>query len=882
MADHITIPDHYWSQSLDSLLATLHSTPGGLSTAETRQRLEQFGPNVLRVRKKATALGLFLNQFKSPIILILLFATAVSAVLQDWVDTLIILAIVLGSAVLSFVQEYSANTAAEKLRAQVTIKATVRRDGQPQPIPAEEVVPGDVVLLSAGSLIPADGLVLEAKDFFVNQAVLTGETFPVEKRPGPVAKPASLAERTNCVFMGTNVRSGSASALIVQTGTATAFGQIAARLELRPPETEFEQGIRRFGYLLTQVMMVLVLIVFAVNVFFHKPVLDSLLFSVALAVGLTPQLLPAIISINLSKGSQVMAAGGVIVRRLESIENFGSMDVLCTDKTGTITEGVVRLDGALDIQGRASDEVFRLAYLNAYFQTGLANPLDEAIIAVGRGEAFDPGNVDQTRNEPANASPLQGFTKVDEVPYDFVRKRLSVAVQEVGAPLMGAQGQPQGMPLLITKGALESVLAVCTQVQDGEAAVPLDDAHRDQIQQRYAGWSGQGYRVLGVAERRSDPIEDRPYGRDDEHDLIFAGFLLFFDPPKPGVQETIADLAGLGVNLKIITGDNRLVAMHTAQTIGMEVTGVLTGAQLDELRDEALWQAAERTNLFVEVDPNQKERIILALKKTGHVVGFMGDGINDAPPLHAADVGISVDTAVDVAKEAADFVLLKKDPSAGSGQALAVLHQGIMQGRTTFANALKYVFMATSANFGNMFSVAGASLFLTFLPMLPKQILLINFLTDLPEMAIASDNVDPVFVQQPHRWDIGFIRRFMLIFGSLSSVFDYLTFGLLLLLRADPALFRTGWFIESVLSASLVVFALRTRLPFLRSYPSRTMLLVTGLVWLVTLAIPYSPLAGLLGFQALPPLYLLAVFAIVAAYFASAELTKRWFYRRRA
>jgi Mg2+-importing ATPase len=831
--------DQYWSQPPDTLMAALHSTPDGLDSDDAGRRLEQFGPNVLEARERATALGLFFSQFKSSIILILLFATGVSAVLQDWVDALIILAIVLGSAVLSFVQEYSASTAAEKLRAQVTVKANVLRDGQQQSIPAEEVVPGDVVLLSAGSLVPADGIVLEARDFFVNQAVLTGETFPVEKQPGPVAAQAGLAGRTNCVFMGTNVRSGSARALIVQTGAATAFGQIAERLTLRPPETEFERGIRRFGHLLAEAMLLLVLAVFAANVFSHKPALDSLLFSIALAVGLTPQLLPAIININLSRGSQAMAADGVIVRRLASIENFGSMDVLCTDKTGTLTAGVVQLDGALDLQGQPSGDVFLYAYLNAHFQTGLANPLDEAIVAHARPD-------------------IGAFSKVDEVPYDFVRKRLSVVVQD---------GQQR---LLIAKGALDNVLTVCAYVRDGGDAVPLDGSRLAQVQARYAGWSEQGFRVLGVATKL---VSSQPaYSRADEHDLTFIGFLLFFDPPKPGVRETIADLAGLGVELKIITGDNRLVALHTAEAVGLEVSGVLTGAELDELRDEALWQAAGPTNLFTEVDPNQKERIILSLQKMGHVVGYMGDGINDAPALHAADVGISVDEAVDVAKEAADFVLLERD--------LAVLHQGIVQGRRTFANTLKYVFMATSANFGNMFSVAGASLFLPFLPMLPKQILLINFLTDLPEMTIASDNVDPAFVQQPHRWDIAFIRKFMLTFGPLSSVFDYLTFGaLLLLLHAGPELFRTGWFVESVLSATLVVFTLRTRLPLTHSRPSRAMLAVTGAVALVTLLIPFSPIAGLLGFQALPSPYLLAIAAIVAAYFASAELAKRLFYR---
>jgi len=839
MTDIISESSHYWSEPPDKLLAALGSTPAGLRMDNAKQRLQQFGPNVLEARGQATALQLFLNQFKSPIILILLFATAMSAVLRDWTDAVIILTIVLGSAGLSFIQEYSANTAAEKLRAQVTIKSTVLRDGQPQSIPAEEVVPGDVVLLSAGSLIPADGVVLEANDLTVNQAVLTGETFPVEKQPGVVAREASLAERTNAVFMGTSVRSGSGRMLIVQTGARTAFGQIAARLALRVPETEFERGIRRFGYLLTEVMLLLVLGIFALNVFFQKPILDSLLFSLALAVGLTPQLLPAIININLSRGSQAMAARGVIVRRLASIENFGSMDVLCTDKTGTLTEGMVRLDGALDVQGRPSDDIFRAAYLNAHLQTGLANPLDEAILAAAQPD-------------------IGGITKIDEVPYDFVRKRLSVVVQN------------GGQRLLITKGALENVLAVCTRVAHDGTSVSLDDGCRTQIQQQFADWSAQGFRVLGVA---TSCVPPRPaYSRADEHDLTFNGFLLFFDPPKPNVRETIADLAQLRVQLKIITGDNKLVAQHTAQTIGMEVTGVLTGTDLQTLPDEALWHAAARTSLFAEVDPNQKERIILALQKSGHVVGYLGDGINDAPALHAADVGISVDTAVDVAKDAADFVLLQKD--------LAVLQQGIVQGRTTFANTLKYVFMATSANFGNMFSVAGASLFLPFLPLLPKQILLINFLTDLPEMTIASDNVDPIFVQQPHRWDIAFLRRFMVVFGLLSSVFDYLTFGvLLLLLRATPDLFRTGWFVESVLSATCVVFAIRTRLPIARSRPSHLMLIVTGIVALVTLVIPFSPIAGLLGFRPLPLRYLLAVATIVGIYVISAEITKRWFYR---
>jgi Mg2+-importing ATPase len=832
----------YWSKDLNEVVQILHSSSDGLSEKQAKEILNQVGPNSIQAKERITPLGLFINQFKSPIVLILIFATVVSAFLQDWADAIIILLIVMGSALLSFFQEFNANNAAEKLKEQVSFKTNALRDGKQVSVPTEQIVPGDVVLLSAGSLIPADALVIETNDFFVNQAVLTGETFPVEKTPGKVAESAGLADRTNVVFMGTNVRSGSARVLIVQTGFQTAFGQIANKLTLRPPETEFEHGVRRLGFLLTQVMFFLVFGIFFFNVFFHKPVLDSLLFSIALAVGLTPQLLPAIININLSRGSQEMAKHGVIVRRLESIENFGSMDILCTDKTGTLTEGVVKLDGALDVNGDPSEQVLLYAYLNACLQTGMANPLDEAIVNKGTAGA-------------------EAFAKVDEIPYDFIRKRLTVVVS-----------QEPSSPLLITKGALENVLAVCTRVQEGQANKELDNETQTKIQHKFEAWSSQGFRVLGLAVK-SAVGRVHPFSKEEETGMVFMGFLLFFDPPKTGVQETIQALEKLGIRLKVITGDNKLVASHTGQVVGLGSDKVITGAELDQLHDEALWHAVEQTNIFAEVDPNEKERIILALKKRGHVVGYMGDGINDAPSLHSADVGISVANAVDVAKEAADLVLLKQD--------LDVLHEGIVQGRKTFANTLKYVFMATSANFGNMFSMAGASLFLPFLPMLPKQILLINFLTDLPEMTIASDRVDDVFVERPHRMDISFVRRFMLTFGTLSSLFDYATFAVLLwLMKAGEQSFQTGWFIESILSAGAVVFAVRTRLPFTRSHPSRTMLAVTAFVMLVTLVLPYSPLAGLLGFVPLSAPYLLIIFGIVALYFLSAELTKRWFYHQ--
>jgi Mg2+-importing ATPase len=835
----------YWTIPPEQLLSALHATAGGLNPADVEARLKQYGPNALEAQRQATALGLFLSQFKSPLVLILIGAAIVSAILGEWTDAIIVLAIVLGSTLLGFVQEYRAGNAVAKLRSQVTIRSNVLRGGQPQMLPSEQVVPGDVVLLSAGSLIPADGVVLVANDFFVNQAVLTGETFPVEKQPGAVPAKASLAERTNCVFMGTSAGSGTAQVLIVQTGKATVFGQIAQRLSLRPPETEFERGIHRFGNLLTQVMLVMVVIVLAGNLFLAKPLIDSLLFALALAVGLTPELLPAIISITLSHGAQQMAKRGVIVRRLNSIENLGSMDVLCTDKTGTLTEGIVRLDGALDVEGQPSVSTLRFAYLNAHLQTGLSNPLDEAIQAYARQAAPD----------------VSADQKVDEIPYDFVRKRLSVV-----------SANPQGERTLITKGALDNILSICTGVQSEDGVHPLDAARRAEMERLYSEWSAQGFRVLGVAFK---PVEKRPepYTRTDETELTFAGFLLFFDPPKADVQQAIVDLAKRGVQLKIITGDNQKVARHVAEAVNLPVTGVLTGSDLSDMRDEALWHLAERTTLFAEVDPNQKERIILALQKTKHVVGYMGDGINDAPALHAADVGLSVDTAVDVAKDAADFVLLKTD--------LRILREGIDEGRRTFANTLKYILTTISANFGNMFSMAGASLLLPFLPMLAPQILLNNFLSDIPATTIASDNVDPEWVEKPRRWNTPFIRNYMVLFGLVSSVFDFLTFGtLLLLFHASPEEFRTGWFIESLLTELVIALVVRTRHLFFRSRPG-TLLLVSTLIFIgITLVLPYLPFMSVIGFTPLPAPLMLAMIGLTALYVLAAELAKKYFYSR--
>ena len=838
-------PAAYWSLTPEQLLSALHASADGLQPAEAAQRLQQYGPNTIRVQQQTSALRLLLGQFKSPLVLILIFAAIVSGIVGEWVDASIVLAIVLGSTALGFVQEYSAGNAVEKLRSQVTIKSSVLRGGQLQMLPAEQVVPGDVVMLSAGSLIPADGLVLAANDLFVNQAVLTGETFPVEKKPATVAANASLAARSNCVFMGASVSSGTAQALIVQTGKATVFGQVAERLRLRPPETEFERGIRHFGNLLTQVMLVMVIIVLAVNLFLAKPLLDSLLFALALAVGLTPELLPAIISITLSHGAQQMAKRGVIVRRLNAIENLGSMDVLCTDKTGTLTEGVVRLDGALDSQGQPSQAVLRAAYLNAHFQTGLNNPLDEAIQGDAQQAALD----------------ISAEQKVGEIPYDFVRKCLSVVVANA-----------QGARTLITKGALDNVLSLCTSVQAADGPHPLDSNMRAEIAQRAGAWGEKGFRVLGVATKAVDG-QAQAYGRGDETALTFAGFLLFFDPPKADVQQVIVDLAQRGVQLKIITGDNQKVARHVAEAVNLPVAGVLTGSQLNDLHDEALWHLAERTTIFAEVDPNQKERIILALKKTGHVVGYMGDGINDAPALHAADLGLSVDNAVDVAKDAADFVLLKTD--------LGILREGIDEGRRTFANTLKYILTTISANFGNMFSMAGASMLLSFLPLLAPQILLNNFLSDIPATTIASDNVDPEWVAKPRRWNTRFIRNYMVLFGLVSSLFDFLTFGtLLILFRAAPEAFRTGWFIESLLTELVIALVVRTRHLFFRSRPG-ALLLASTLVFIgITLVLPYLPFISVFGFVPLPAPLMLTLLGLTALYVAATELTKKYFYAR--
>jgi Mg2+-importing ATPase len=832
----------YWHLPVEGLRTALRSPPDGLTVAQAKA-LQVPDSSAHRHREHRLMVLLF-EQLRSPLMVILLVGAGVALWVGDWLDSAIVTCIVMASSVLSAWYESRASAAVQALRQQVAVHASVRREGRELDIPAAQVVPGDILLLSAGSLIAADGRVLSARDCFTSQGVMTGETFPVEKQPGERPERASLSERTNCVFAGTSVRSGSAEVLVVHVGAQSEFGRIAGTLAQRAPQTEFERGLRHFGALLLRVMLVVTVLVFGVNLLLARPVLDSLMFAVALCVGLSPELLPAILGITLAKGAQRMAMQGVIVRRLNAMENLGSMDVLCTDKTGTLTRGVVALDGIKDAEGADSAEVLRLAFYNSGLQTGMRNALDDAVMQAASNQGLT----------------VEGVSKLDEIPYDFIRKRLSVVVQRA----------PDSAPLLVTKGALVEILQVCESQDRGGRLVVLDAEERHRIESLFSVWSEQGFRVLGLASRKL-PIA-QSYHREDEAGMTFQGFLLFFDPPEPQVKQTLAQLAALGVSIKIITGDNPLVASHVAHAVGLEHSVLLTGDGIAEMSDEALFHQVQRATVFAAVDPNQKERIILALRKGGHVVGFLGDGINDAPALHSADVGISVDTAADVAREAADFVLLRHD--------LNVLIAGIEAGRRTFANTLKYVSIVSSANFGNMLSMACASAVLPFLPLLAKQVLLNNFLSDIPSLGIAGDAIDPEWAATPHRWDLKRVQRFMWVFGLVSSAFDLCTFAVLYGIGdLQPEVFRSGWFVESLLTQVLTIFIVRTARPLHRSRPGRFLMIAAGAVMGLTLWLPYSPMAPWFGLAPLTGPLLLAMLGICGVYTVTAEAVKRLFYR---
>ena len=851
----------FWSLQPDEVLEGLSTTASGLSASEAEKRLAAEGKNRLSKGKGDSPLRIFLRQFESPVTLLLLFATAVSFLMQDTTDALIIFAIVLFSAVLSFFQEYRAGVAVEELLKVVGDKVTVERDGKEREISAEELVRGDVILLRVGDLVPADCYLLSASGLTANESALTGETFPAEKRAGALDAGTVLAKRSNCLYMGTGIKTGSGRAVVVHTAPESEFGKISASVQSKEKPTDFERGVQSFGTFLIRITVVMLAAIFLFNILMKKPLFDSFMFALALSVGLTPQLLPAIISINLAKGAKRMAEQKVIVRKLNAIENFGSMDVLCSDKTGTITRGEAALSGAVTAGEGLQDEISEdsalpealavareslllAAYLNAKLQEGYRNPLDDAL----------------TRRE----RPIDAYRKVAEIPYSFESRCLTVTVDTPENSLF------HGNRVMITKGALEEILDRSVSALNAAGReVPLDEM-RNEIEAGYAHYAGLGYRAIGLATRILSVDEDAAAAKDCG--LMFRGMLLFLDPLKDNVRETVAAIRQEGVSLKIITGDNALIAANIAGQLDMDAKQIMTGSEIAALSKDELKARVREAELFAEVDPGQKEAIILALKEAGAVVGYMGDGINDAPALHAADVGISVESASDIAKSAASIVLLEQD--------LGVLLAGIREGRKTFANTLKYIFMTTSANFGNMFSMAGISLILPFLPLLPKQILSTNVLTDMPEVQIADDVVDAEWISRPIRWDFRMIRRFMLLFGLISSTFDYLTFFVLLrVFRADAALFRSGWFVESVVSAALVVLIIRTSKPFFQSRMGKGLCFATVLSILAAIALPYTPLGALLGLVPLPASLLAALGLVVVCYMLTAEIAKRWFYR---
>jgi len=834
----------FWDLPVDDVFHQVRAGQNGLAGVDAAERLRQYGPNALAGESHWAPLVELLRLFLNPLVLILLVAGVISLVLGERISAGIIIVIVLISILLNYVQSAQARRAVAALQREVALTAAVVRDGKEQEVPVASLVPGDLLQLNAGDLVPADARLISAKDLHVREAALTGESFPVEKHAGELpAGTHTLSDADNSVFMGTAVQSGIGSAVVVHTGKTSALGEIASRLTVHPPATEFDRGIRNFGLLVTRIILVLVVFVFLINAILRghdrSSLFESFLFAVALAVGLTPELLPMILTITLAQGARRMARRKVIVKQLESIENFGSMEILCSDKTGTLTEGEITLDRHVDPTGRDDEHVLQLLYLNSYFEAGIKSPLDEAVLK------HTHATIDEYR-------------KVDEMPFDFTRKRLSVVVQH---------GDER---LLVTKGEVEGLLPVCMTVNENGTAVPFDAEHRKAAEETYHALSKEGYRVLGVATRR---IEEEEYTTEDECEMTLEGFGAFLDPPKPAVAETLEALARDGIRVIIMTGDNAFVTEKIAHDVRLPFERIITGEAVNGMSDDALAVQADRGTIFARVTPEQKNRVITALQRHGRVVGFLGDGINDAPSLHAADIGISVVGGVDVAKAAANIILLEKD--------LRVLHDGVLEGRRSFANIMKYIIMGTSSNFGNMFSMAGASLFLPYLPMLPTQILLNNLLYDFSQIAIPTDRVDPDLLQRPKRWRTDFIRNFMLIIGPISSLYDFATFGILLLLfHANETLFHTGWFVESLATQTLVVFVIRTAANPLRSRPGGALFASVLAIVAIAVILPYTPLGRLFGFVPLPLLLLAVIFGLMLTYLLLVQLVKNWFYRR--
>ena len=800
----------------------------GLTSAEAADKLKEFGPNQIVEAKRLSGFFDFLSRFKNPLLLILIVGAIASGFLGDPITAGIIIFIVLASVIIDFVNTYKSQKAAEDLKKRVMITTSVLRDGKEQELPFAHVVPGDFVVLHPGDIIPADGEVKDARDLFVNESQLTGESFPVEKLEGAQ------------VYMGSSVNTGKAFLVVTATGKNTKFSHIAESLIKKEEPTEFDRGIQEFSVLIMKVTLVLVIFIFLADVLLKHSIFQSFLFTVALAVGLTPELLPMIIALNLSKGSLAMARQGVIVKKLSAIQNFGNMDVLCTDKTGTLTEDSIKVIKYVDGEGKDSNSVLTAAYINSLFSTSFRSPLDAAI--------KDFKTID-----------ISAYTKIDEVPFDYVRRRDSVVVGT------------DGIHILIAKGAPEQVIEACTTY--GEHAVPMDAKVSAMILEEYQSLSKDGFRVVGVAQK-TIPKSERTYSKEDEKEMTFLGFIAFFDPPKETVIETLKILEKYGIEIKILTGDNELVTQKVTQDISLPVKGTIMGTDLEHLTDGELQAKVEETTIFARVSPDQKERIIKALRARGHVVGYLGDGINDAPPLKAADVGISVNNAVDVAKDTADLILLQKS--------LRNLVEGVVEGRRIFANTLKYLMMGLSSNFGNMFSMAGASILLPFLPMTAPQILLNNLLYDSSQFAIPTDNVDESYMIRPRKFRLRFIKIFMVVFGPLSSVFDFITFFVLYFaFHLKGGAFQTGWFLESMATQTFVVYMIRTKkIPFIQSSPSKPLLFSTITVVTVAWLMAFLPINKFFNLQALDLVPILAIILIVVVYLITTELVKHWFYKK--
>jgi Mg2+-importing ATPase len=831
-------PNTFWQFDVNYWYQKLKSTEKGLSQRDAENILKQ---NVNKKTKKSPLekdFLLFVGQFKSPLMLLLIGAVILSAFLGDTSDVFIILFIVLSTGLVGFFQERNASKVVEKLQSMIALKSTVLRDGKEQEIVSSEIVEGDVVVFKAGDMIPADCLVIEANELQANEASLTGESYPVIKLAGVLNEQTELSKRSNCLWEGTNILSGSGKGLVMATGDKTIFGSIAQSADTTV-ETTFEKGIKDFGYFLMKITLVLSVFILTVNLINHKSIIQSALFALALAVGMAPELLPAITTIAMSAGANRMLAKKVIVKKLASIQNLGEVNLLCTDKTGTITEGAINVSGIIDISGKENNYVKTLAFWNASFESGYANPIDDAL--------------KKLILDPTPAVP----TKLGEIPYDFKRKRLSIALDT---------GKEK---ILISKGAYTQIIEICSDILLADGKVEPLESHKNEIEKVYEQKGIDGFRAIGICYKN---IQKNGIVKEDETGMTFAGFILLKDPIKAGITDAINALHKLAIELKIITGDNKNVARSIGKNIGIAEPVVMRGQELQSFNDADLAENVRKTDIFAEVEPQQKERIIMALRKS-FTVAYMGDGINDVPAINAADVGISVENAVDVAREAADFVLMEKD--------LMVLVDGIREGRKTFANTLKYIFINTGSTFGNMVSVAAASLILPFLPMLPKQILLTNFITDFPYLTVASDNVDEEQLEKPGKWDLKLIRRYMLIFGLHSSMFDLITFLVLLyVLKVKESAFQTGWFVESVLTELFILFIIRTHKNFFYSRPGKYLFLLSVFGLIITVALPYVPFADMVGMVPLPFMNLGAMILIVIAYILTADLLKVWFFRK--